>query len=339
MRVGQAKVDTYAQRALESMIHTSPYPPEPPQKSLVVNSLMSVAGHRAQITPHSCGGDHADKVQYEWDAESEHGFWDIIGAHASIDMMNDKDVLDLGCGWGGKAIYYSVISDLRSIVGMDIPGAFNPDVPTDYARKVGAANASFITGFAESIPVPDSAFDLVIMEDVLEHVRDPEVVISECLRVLRPGGICVARFPSIRMLYAHHFDRALSIPGLHYVMSMRKWSAGFNHYLATHQDTVHYVPFAKVVPKKYHRSIGMDLSGLTLGSFRSIIEKSRFDVETLELLGFEPTRMTPLRKAILPIYRALRKVPVLDEVLSFTIVFVGRKPIDSAVSAMPPSNT
>ncbi|MCA1703818.1 MAG: class I SAM-dependent methyltransferase, partial [Actinobacteria bacterium] len=210
--------------------------------------------------------------------------------------------------------------------GMDIPGAFKPEVATDYARRLGVSHASFLTGYAEDIPLPDSAFDLVIMEDVLEHVRDPEAVIGECLRVLRPGGRCVARFPSIRMIYAHHFDRALSLPGLHYLMPMRKWSAGFNHYLATHPDNVHYVPFAKVVPKKYHKSIGMDLSGLTLASFRSIITESSFDVETLALVGFAPKRMTLPRKAILPAYRALRKLPVLDEVLASTIVFVGRKP-------------
>lgn len=326
MKVRQRYGDAEAQRLLDSIDHTSPYPPEPPQRSWVVDGLMAIAGDRSQTSPHSCGGNDADKIQYEWDAESRRGFWDLIGEHGSIEMMDDKDVLDVGCGWGGKDIYYATTTRLRSIVGVDIPGVFKPDVATEFAQTVGASKASFLTGFAENLPVPEESFDLVIMEDVLEHVRDPEAVLGECLRVLRPGGKCVARFPSIRMVYAHHFDRALSLPGLHYLMSMRTWSAGFNYYLATHRDTTHYVPFAKVVPKKFHKSIGMDLSGLTLGSFRKMVRDSPFVVESLAVLGFCPTRVTAARKLILPVYRTLRKLPFFHEALGFTIVFVGRKP-------------
>ena len=35
---------------------------------------------------------------------------------------------------------------------------------------------------------PDEHFDLVLSNQVLEHVTDPEVVIAEVFRVLRPGG-------------------------------------------------------------------------------------------------------------------------------------------------------
>jgi O-antigen biosynthesis protein len=39
-----------------------------------------------------------------------------------------------------------------------------------------------------SLPLGDSAFDLVLCADVLEHVRDVQLFLSEARRVLRPGG-------------------------------------------------------------------------------------------------------------------------------------------------------
>ena len=38
------------------------------------------------------------------------------------------------------------------------------------------------------LPLPDSELDLVLCVDVLEHVRDVQLLLSEARRVLRPGG-------------------------------------------------------------------------------------------------------------------------------------------------------
>jgi O-antigen biosynthesis protein len=38
------------------------------------------------------------------------------------------------------------------------------------------------------LPLPDSGFDLVLCADVLEHVRDLQLLLSEARRVLVPGG-------------------------------------------------------------------------------------------------------------------------------------------------------
>lgn len=42
---------------------------------------------------------------------------------------------------------------------------------------------------------PDESFDVVVTQDVLEHVLEPDDVLSEIFRVLRPGGVHVATFP------------------------------------------------------------------------------------------------------------------------------------------------
>ncbi len=50
----------------------------------------------------------------------------------------------------------------------------------------------------ESIPYPDTTFDLVFSDNVLEHLLAPEVVFHEVARVLKPGGKFLAKTPNRR---------------------------------------------------------------------------------------------------------------------------------------------
>jgi SAM-dependent methyltransferase len=47
------------------------------------------------------------------------------------------------------------------------------------------------------LPFPDDVFDLVVHSDTLEHVQHPVRGLSECRRVLRPGGYCAFTVPLI----------------------------------------------------------------------------------------------------------------------------------------------
>ncbi len=43
----------------------------------------------------------------------------------------------------------------------------------------------------QALPFPDSSFDVVVADQVLEHVRNPFKAIQESIRVLRPGGVLI----------------------------------------------------------------------------------------------------------------------------------------------------
>lgn len=47
----------------------------------------------------------------------------------------------------------------------------------------------------EALTFPDASFDVVLTEDVLEHVRYPDRAFSEIARVLRPGGVHIFTVP------------------------------------------------------------------------------------------------------------------------------------------------
>ena len=48
---------------------------------------------------------------------------------------------------------------------------------------------------AETLSLADGSVDLVVSCDVLEHVSDPEAVVAEIVRVLRPGATAILTFP------------------------------------------------------------------------------------------------------------------------------------------------
>ena len=65
--------------------------------------------------------------------------------------------------------------------------------------------AQFITGMPEGrIPFADGFFDIVINNQVLEHVTDLDGTIAEMARVLKPGGTVLSIFPDNRMWREGH---------------------------------------------------------------------------------------------------------------------------------------
>lgn len=44
-------------------------------------------------------------------------------------------------------------------------------------------------------PFPDAAFDLVLSNEVLEHVPDLDAALRDMARILRPGGMVIGTFP------------------------------------------------------------------------------------------------------------------------------------------------
>jgi SAM-dependent methyltransferase len=65
----------------------------------------------------------------------------------------------------------------------------------------------------QRIPWPDSTFDLVLSNQVFEHVEKLDVVIDEIRRVLKPGALLVALFPTRETIREGH----IGIPFVHWL--------------------------------------------------------------------------------------------------------------------------
>ncbi|HEV2974634.1 MAG TPA: class I SAM-dependent methyltransferase [Solirubrobacteraceae bacterium] len=310
----------------------SPFSPEPPRRSRIVDVIFAVAQrgrYSAHETPHLYGGLDVDKTRYEYEGTDE--FWSAFAKVVRLDDLSGCDVLDVGCGWGGKVVRYAESTDVRSIVAFDLPGAFDPEVPQAFAREHNVdKTCTFLTGIAEEMPFDDDTFDVVVLDDVFEHVRRPVAALAECYRVLRSSGIVIIRFPSIRMLHAHHLDRVMTYPGLHYMLPLKIWAAGLNYRLLEAHGTLHFEPFDEVVSTPFHtpfhQCVTRDLNGQSFADFKTIVARSGFEVVRLEIVPLPPRGGSPLWRAESLVRRALSNFPPLREMLGMTIAFVGRKP-------------
>jgi SAM-dependent methyltransferase len=79
-------------------------------------------------------------------------------------------VVDYGCA---QRPYRRLLPEGVQYVGADLPGNPLADVVLDADGRV---------------PLPDASADAVLSTQVLEHVADPTVYLSECRRLLKPGG-------------------------------------------------------------------------------------------------------------------------------------------------------
>ncbi len=112
-----------------------------------------------------------------------------------INVAPQPAILDVGCGTGLNILEAArVLGPCKKLVGIDL----SPGMIEVARRKASAAGvpATFLVGDAESLPVDDQGFDLVICNSVYHWFADRGHTIAEMKRALKPGGqlviTCVA---------------------------------------------------------------------------------------------------------------------------------------------------
>lgn len=117
-----------------------------------------------------------------------------VMARLALQVLSQVDgsgpVLDVGCGPGLIANYLAC-HQARAIHGIDI-GA----VSVAAAKAAGdPTHTTFLVYDGAHVPYPENTFDAVLCIEVIEHVQDDNGLISEIVRVLRPGGVLLLSTP------------------------------------------------------------------------------------------------------------------------------------------------
>jgi len=113
-------------------------------------------------------------------------------------------VLDIGCSDGITPI-------LCARKGLKADGLDLSEVHIGKARALSIKEEDavkkrvrFIHGEAEHVPKPDYEYDTVVLGQVLEHVINPDAVLDEVVRVLKPGGKLLASVPEGLLIDRKH---------------------------------------------------------------------------------------------------------------------------------------
>lgn len=102
----------------------------------------------------------------------------------AIKGLSSPRILEVGMGQGQFLKKIARARPNAKLYGLDISTAAIASV-----KKEDSLKGEFVVGDAQALPFSENFFDVVVIMDLLEHVQDPQKVILEVKRVLRPGGV------------------------------------------------------------------------------------------------------------------------------------------------------
>jgi SAM-dependent methyltransferase len=96
--------------------------------------------------------------------------------------LEDARILDIGCGLGVYVRKFREFSE--RVCGIDIDAK--------RLREGARTTPGLMLAVGEHLPFRDATFDVIVLNEVIEHVRDDRATMGEAMRILRPGGrVCI----------------------------------------------------------------------------------------------------------------------------------------------------
>jgi SAM-dependent methyltransferase len=113
-------------------------------------------------------------------------------------------IVDVGCGDGMATDLAARANPGHRFVGLDWS--------SDALRQAQARGLTLVRASAESagLPIASASADVMIMSELIEHLVDPDSVLDEAWRVLKPGGTLLLSTPNLAAWY----NRGLLVLGI-----------------------------------------------------------------------------------------------------------------------------
>jgi len=106
---------------------------------------------------------------------------------AQLRLERPLDILDLGCGDGRSVAVWQIVGNATGLdlseKAMNVAGKMFP-------------NLKFYSGNALESPFENQSFDVIISQEVVEHIDVQSKYIDECHRLLRDGGYLILTTPN-----------------------------------------------------------------------------------------------------------------------------------------------
>ncbi len=124
-------------------------------------------------------------AHYEWRNACYPGYIELM----PVDQADGKIVADYGCGVGNDVIGFGAFSKPAAIHAIDISArALQMAKKRADLHQLGNVEFHEIADSNVEIPLPDQSVDILHSSGVIHHASDPEKVLCEFRRVLKPEG-------------------------------------------------------------------------------------------------------------------------------------------------------
>ncbi|MCC6797815.1 MAG: methyltransferase domain-containing protein [Candidatus Hydrogenedentes bacterium] len=129
-----------------------------------------------------------------WHFGARMGIGTVCQFYARMRGRGFVNVLDAGTGGGANVL-------LGSWMGFRVTACdLSPRALSEFQyvaqATTPAAQANCLSADSTNLPFRDGSFDVVIASHIIEHLDSPEILLRECLRVLRIGGVLRVSCPS-----------------------------------------------------------------------------------------------------------------------------------------------
>lgn len=195
---------------------------------------------------------------------SYHGFAD------TKTIVGGKDILDVGCGAGGKSLYYCTMG-ARSVTGIDILPQYAEESAA-LAKELSIDGFTFYCKDAADTGFESNSFDTIIMNDSMEHVGDPAGVLTEMARVLRPGGRLYINFPPYNHPFGAHLSDAIGIPWVHVFFSDKTLIEAYKELVKDKPDGEERIKF-RISENKNGEEYFSYINKMSIARFKTLCKK------------------------------------------------------------------
>lgn len=186
----------------------------------------------------------------------------------ALEPENSADFLDLGCDDGERTMRLAGVAGARTAHGIEL-------IPERAAQARERGVRAVVADLAEPLPFEEESFDVVVSNQVIEHLVSPDRFLDEIHRVLRPGGYAVT---STENLSSWHNIAATILGWQPFSLTNVSVSkSGLGNPLAVHRG------FESSTPGSWCHLVVFSYRGL-----KEIFESHGFEVEAVHGAGYYP---------------------------------------------------
>ncbi|MFQ5864284.1 MAG: methyltransferase domain-containing protein [bacterium] len=110
----------------------------------------------------------------------------------SFTPIVNRKILDIGCGDGGTALALSARGAEVTAIDLDLKRVQK----LEHAASLLNSNLMVLEGNAEKLYFNDETFEVIILQDVIEHLPNPHLAAKEAARVLKRQGLIYISTPN-----------------------------------------------------------------------------------------------------------------------------------------------